>query len=285
MLINMNKENAMVVFEGKKIRNQWYNNEWYYSVIDVIGILTNSEDPRNYWKVLKYRLNGEGSESVTKCNQLKLQASDGKFYETDCANTQNMFRIIQSIPSLKAEPFKLWLAQIGYERIQEIENPELAQDRAKEYYELKGYPKDWVDKRVRGIAIRQELTDEWKNRGIKENRDFAILTNEISKATFDKTIEEYKQFKGLPSKKNANLRDYMTDWELILTMVGEKATTDITKARDSKGMPRCKESAKAGGNIAKNTRKELEKKIGKSILSKENYLDLQSRKQKKLEKK
>jgi len=281
----MNKENAMVVFEGKKIRNQWYNNEWYYSVIDVIGILTNSEDPRNYWKVLKYRLNGEGSESVTKCNQLKLQASDGKFYETDCANTQNMFRIIQSIPSLKAEPFKLWLAQIGYERIQEIENPELAQDRAKEYYELKGYPKDWVDKRVRGIAIRQELTDEWKNRGIKENRDFAILTNEISKATFDKTIEEYKQFKGLPSKKNANLRDHMTDWELILTMVGEKATTDITKARDSKGMPRCKESAKAGGNIAKNTRKELEKKIGKSILSKENYLDLQSRKQKKLEKK
>ncbi|PIU22578.1 MAG: phage antirepressor protein, partial [Candidatus Diapherotrites archaeon CG08_land_8_20_14_0_20_30_16] len=216
----MNKENAMVVFEGKKIRNQWYNNEWYYSVIDVIGILTNSEDPRNYWKVLKYRLNGEGSESVTKCNQLKLQASDGKFYETDCANTQNMFRIIQSIPSLKAEPFKLWLAQIGYERIQEIENPELAQDRAKEYYELKGYPKDWVDKRVRGIAIRQELTDEWKNRGIKENRDFAILTNEISKATFDKTIEEYKQFKGLPSKKNANLRDHMTDWELILTMVG-----------------------------------------------------------------
>ena len=285
MLINMNKENAMVVFEGKKIRNQWYNNEWYYSVIDVIGILTNSEDPRNYWKVLKYRLNGEGSESVTKCNQLKLQASDGKFYETDCANTQNMFRIIQSIPSLKAEPFKLWLAQIGYERIQEIENPELAQDRAKEYYELKGYPKDWVDKRVRGIAIRQELTDEWKNRGIKEDRDFAILTNEISKATFDKTIEEYKQFKGLPSKKNANLRDHMTDWELILTMVGEKATTDITKARDSKGMPRCKESAKAGGNIAKNTRKELEKKIGKSILSKENYLDLQSRKQKKLEKK
>jgi len=285
MLINMNKENAMVVFEGKKIRNQWYNNEWYYSVIDVIGILTNSEDPRNYWKVLKYRLNGEGSESVTKCNQLKLQASDGKFYETDCANTQNMFRIIQSIPSLKAEPFKLWLAQIGYERIQEIENPELAQDRAKEYYELKGYPKDWVDKRVRGIAIKQELTDEWKNRGIKENRDFAILTNEISKATFDKTIEEYKQFKGLPSKKNANLRDHMTDWELILTMVGEKATTDITKARDSKGMPRCKESAKAGGNIAKNTRKELEKKIGKSILSKENYLDLQSRKQKKLEKK
>jgi len=285
MLINMNKENAMVVFEGKKIRNQWYNNEWYYSVIDVIGILTNSEDPRNYWKVLKHRLNGEGSESVTKCNQLKLQASDGKFYETDCANTQNMFRIIQSIPSLKAEPFKLWLAQIGYERIQEIENPELAQDRAKEYYELKGYPKDWVDKRVRGIAIKQELTDEWKNRGIKENRDFAILTNEISKATFDKTIEEYKQFKGLPSKKNANLRDHMTDWELILTMVGEKATTDITKARDSKGMPRCKESAKAGGNIAKNTRKELEKKIGKSILSKENYLDLQSRKQKKLEKK
>ena len=206
-----------------------------------------------------------------------MLSSDGKKYLTDCANTKNMFRIIQSVPSPKAEPFKQWLAAVGYERIQEIENPELAQDRVKEYYELKGYPKDWIDKRMRGIAIRQDLTDEWKTRGISQEEEFAILTNEISKATFDKTIQEYKQFKGL-SKKNQNLRDHMTDWELILTMVGEKATTDITIAKDSKGMGECKESASEGGTIAKNTRKELEQKIGKSLVSNENYLHLAEKK-------
>jgi len=274
----VSKENALIVFEDKKIRRIWHNDEWYFSVIDIVGILVDSEDPRNYWKVTKHRLNEEGSEVVTKCNQLKLIAQDGKYYNTDCANTEVIFRIIQSISSPKAEPFKRWLAQVGYERIQEVENPELARDRAKEYYELKGYPKDWIDKRLRGIAIRQELTDEWKNRGIKQEKDFAILTNEISKATFDKTVEEYKKFKGLPNKKNANLRDHMTDWELILSMVGEKATTDITKARNSKGFVQCKDSAKSGGNIAKNTRKELEKKIGKSIISKGNYLDLKTSK-------
>ena len=189
--------------------------------------------------------------------------------------------IIQSIPSKKAEPFKLWLAQVGYERIEEIENPELAQDRVKQYYEMKGYPKDWIDKRLRGIAIRQDLTDEWKNRGIEEEKDFAILTNEISKATFGKNTEEYKKFKGL-SRKNQNLRDHMTDWELIFSMLGEKATTDITIAKDAMGFPKLKSTAKEGGDVAKNARKELERKTGKSIVSNENYLHLEEEKKKKL---
>ncbi|MEK6846389.1 MAG: Bro-N domain-containing protein, partial [Nanoarchaeota archaeon] len=180
----MDKTNALVVFEGKDIRRTWYNEQWYFSVVDVIGVLTESTDPRNYWKVLKHRLIEEGSEVVTNCNQLKLPAADGKYYETDCANTETLLRIVQSVPSKNAEHFKRWLARVGYERIQEIENPELAQDRAKEYYELKGYPKEWIDKRLRGIAVRQELTDEWKKRGIEEQREFAILTNEISQATF-----------------------------------------------------------------------------------------------------
>src|SRR3989344_5402054 len=204
-------------------------------------------------------------------------ATDGKYYATDCANTKSIFRIIQSIPSRKAEPFKQWLAQVGYERIKEIENPELAQDRVKEYYELKGYPKEWIDKRIRGIAIRQELTEEWKNRGGNQETDFAILTNEISKATFGKTVQEYKEFKSL-DKKNQNLRDHMSDWELILTMVGEKATTDITAAKDSQGLDECTTSAQEGGRIAHNTRKELEQKTGKSILSKDNFLGLTEKK-------
>ena len=213
--------------------------------------------------------------------QLKLPAADGKYYETDCANTEALFRIIQSIPSKRAEPFKRWLSQVGYERIQEIENPELGQERIKQYYELKGYPKEWIDKRLRGIAIRQELTDEWKNRGVQQEKEFAILTNEISKATFGKTVQEYKEFKGVP-KKNQNLRDHMTDWELILTMVGEKATTDITLAKDVQGMKECAETAREGGVIAGNTKKELEQKIGKSLVSNENYLDLTGRNKKQI---
>ena len=245
--------------------------------------MTEQEDyqtARKYWNKLSQRLREEGSEVVTNCHRLKLPAEDEKLRETDCANTESIFRIIQSIPSRKAEPFKRWLAKVGYERIQEIENPEIAQDRVKEYYELKGYPKDWIDKRLRGIAIRQDLTDEWKSRGIKEQDDFAILTNEISKATFDKTVQEYKQFKGL-KRKSQNLRDHMTDWELILTMVGEKATTDITTSKDSKGLEECKESAVEGGTIAKNTRRELEQKTGKSVVSNENYLHLTEKKKQK----
>jgi len=271
----MQKENknALVVFQDKKIRRTWHDNEWYFSVVDVVGALAESDNARRYWSDLKIKLKEEGFESYDFLVQLKLPAADGKNYETDCANTKSMFRIIQSIPSPKAEPFKLWLAQVGYERVQEIENPELAQNRVKEYYELKGYPKEWIEKRIRGIAIRQELTDEWKNREITEEKDFAILTNEISKATFGKTVQEYKEFKGL-EKKNQNVRDHMTDWELIFTMLGEKATTDITIAKDAKGLEECKETAQKGGSIARDTRLALEKETGKSIVSESNFLGL-----------
>ncbi|MFH0876088.1 MAG: Bro-N domain-containing protein [archaeon] len=281
----MDKENKLVVFQDKKIRRIWHNNEWFFSVVDVIFALTDSADAKDYWYRLKKReLESSEIELSTLCRQLKLESADGKKYETDCANTKSLFRIIQSIPSRKAEPFKQWLAQVGYDRIQEIENPELAQDRVKEYYELKGYPGDWIEKRIRGIAIRQELTDEWKTRGINEQKEFAILTNEISKATFNKTVQEYKEFKGL-NKENQNLKDHMSDWELILTMIGEKATNDITISKDSQGLEECKESAQEGGSIASNTRKELEQKIGKPIVSKENYLNLtKAKKQDKLPK-
>ncbi len=276
----MDKNKALVAFQDKNIRRLWHNNEWFYSVVDIVAVLSGSDNPNIYWRVLKHR----EPQLVTICNGLKMPAEDGKLRYTDCVNTKNAFRLIQSIPSKKAEPFKMWLAQIAKERIEEIENPELAQDRVKEYYELKGYPKEWIDKRLRGIAIRQELTDEWKDRGAAEETDFAILTNEISMATFGKTVQEYKEFKGL-QKKNQNLRDHMTDWELILTMVGEKATTDITVAKDAKGFPKLKETAKEGGDIAKNTRKEIEQKTGKPIVTKENYLHLNEEKREGLENK
>mgnify|MGYP001619671402 CR=1 FL=1 len=269
----MDKDKALVVFQDKKIRRIWHDDEWYFSVVDVVEALTESPAPRQYWGVLK----GRESQLLTFCLQLKLPSSDGKSYETDCANTESMFRIIQSIPSKKAEPFKQWLAQVGYERVQEIENPELGQARIKHYYELKGYPKDWIDKRLRGMAIRQELTDEWKQRGVAQETDFAILTNEISKATFGKTVQEYKDFKGL-TKKNQNLRDHMGDWELIFTMLGEKATTDITKVRDAQGLDANKKAAKSGGQIAHNARKELEQETGKSVVSKSNFLELVEKK-------
>ena len=190
----MEEEKALVVFQNKKIRRKWHDNEWYFSVVDILSALTESKDPRNYWKVLKHRLNQEGSEAVTKCNQLKLPASDGKYYDTDCANTETLFRLIQSIPSPKAEPFKQWLAQVGYERVQEIENPELAQKRMKEIYKAKGYSDDWIEKRVRGIAIRDELTDEWKKRGVLEEIDYAILTAEIQRAQKGKFARPHERF-------------------------------------------------------------------------------------------
>src|SRR3989338_6474324 len=262
-------QKGLVVFQDRKIRRLRVDNEWFYSVVDIVAVLSESDNPTTYWRVLKHR----EPQLVTICNGLKMLAEDGKLRYTDCVNTKNAFRLVQSIPSKKAEPFKMWLAQLGKERIEEIENPELAQDRVKEYYELKGYPKEWIDKRLRGIAIRQELTDEWKNRGVEEEKDFAILTNEISKATFGKTVKEYKQFKGL-QKSNQNLRDHMTDWELILNMVGEKATTDITVAKDAEGFNECKTCAIDGGTIAANTRKEIEEKTGKKIVSKQNYVHL-----------
>src|SRR3989344_2062011 len=276
-MVEKEAQKGLIVFQDRSIRRLWHDDQWFYSVIDIVAILSESDNPTTYWRVLKHR----EPQLVTICNGLKMPAEDGKLRYTDCVNTKNAFRLIQSIPSKKAEPFKQWLAQVGSERIQEIENPELAQDRIKEYYELKGYPKDWIDKRLRGIAIRQDLTDEWESRGVQQEKDFAILTNEISKATFGKTVSEYKQFKGL-KKPNQNLRDHMTDWELILNMVGEKATTDITVAKDSKGFGELRQSAKRGGQIADNTRKELEQEIGKPVVSNENYLHLTEKKKKQI---
>lgn len=203
MVASKNKDQALVVFESQKIRRDWYQEEWWFSVVDVVAVLTAQSTPlkaRKYWNKLAQRLREEGSELVTNCHQLKLKAPDGKMRKTDCANTEGIFRIIQSIPSPKAEPFKRWLAAVGYERVQEIENPELAQERMKNLYEQKGYPKDWIDKRLRGMAIRQNLTDEWQARGIKEQKDYAILTAEISRATFGMTPGEYKKHKNLPAK-------------------------------------------------------------------------------------
>lgn len=265
-------KNKLVVFQNKAIRRTWHNDEWYFSVIDVVAVLTDSVNPRDYWFKMKKRVHSEdGFELSTICRQLKLESSDGKKYATDCANIKGLFRIIQSIPSPKAEPFKQWLAQVGYDRVQEIENPELAQERMKALYEQKGYPKDWIDKRLRGIAIRQNLTDEWKERGVTEERDFAILTAEISKATFGMTPSAYKEFKGLDSPSQ-NLRDHMTDLELIFTMLGERVTTELSRQEKPSDMPGHKSVARRGGKVAGNARRETEKELGHSIISPKNYL-------------
>ena len=262
----------VLIFGDKRIRRVWHNENWFFSVVDVVRVLVESSVPKRYWSDLKIKLNEEGFESYDKIVRLKLKAVDGKMRETDCANLKGIFRIIQSISSRKAEPFKLWLAKAGSERIDEIRDPELAQNRARKYFEKKGYPDDWIDKRLRGIAIRQDLTGEWDDRGIEKGKEYAILTNEISKATFDKSIGEYREIKGLEDGKE-NLRDYMTDWELILTMIGEKATTDISVTRDSVGFDECRDSAIEGGEIAGNTRREIETKTGKGIVSSENFID------------
>ena len=268
-----NQQNKLVIFQSKKIRRIWHQEEWFYSVVDIIEVLTDSKNPRDYWYRVKKRLNDEDkAELSTICRQLKMQASDGKMRITDSANSEGVFRIIQSIPSPKAEPFKRWLAKVGKERIDEIENPELAQERMKEIYEQKGYPKDWIDKRLRGIAIRQNLTDEWKERGIKEHRDYAILTAEISKATFGMTPSEYKNLKNLPEKSKANLRDHMDDLELIFTMLGERVTTEISKKEEPDTFHKNKNVAKRGGRVAGNARKETEKELGRSVITKKNFL-------------
>jgi len=268
-----NQQKSIIIFESKKIRRIWYENQWYFSIIDVCEVLTDSPDPKDYWYRTKKRMTEEEQiELSTIYRQLKLKSSDGKKYNTDCANTENIFRIIQSIPSPKAEPFKRWLAKVGYERIQEIENPELAQERMKELYKQKGYPKDWIDKRLRGIAIRQNLTDEWQERGIKEQKDYAILTAEISKATFGMTPSEYRKFKNISDKSKVNLRDNMTDLELIFTMLGEKVTTEISKIERPNTFPKNKKVAKRGGGVAGKARKETEKELGRSIISNKNYL-------------
>jgi len=268
--IDQNK--TLSVFQDKEIRRIWHNNEWYFSVVDVVGALTEQYDSlksRKYWNKLSQRLKEEGSEVVTKCHRLKLIAEDGKLRETDCANKETVFRIIQSIPSKRAEPFKLWLARVGSERIDEIEDPELAQERMKSIYEKKGYSKEWIDKRLRGIAVRQDLTDEWKKRGIKERIEFAILTNEISKATFDKTVEEYKKFKKL---KDENLRDHMNDLELIFNMLGEASTAEIERKQNPQEFQEHISVSRKGGEIARNAREELEEETGEGVVSEENYL-------------
>ena len=271
----MKNEQSIILFNHKSVRRQWdeVKEKWYFSVIDIIEILTNSTRPGKYWTDLKSKLQAEGSQLSAKIGQLKLISLDGKKYLTDVADIETLLRLIQSIPSPKAEPFKRWLAQVGKERIDEIQNPELAQIRMKSLYEQKGYPKDWIDKRLRGIAIRQSLTDEWRERGVKEGKDYAILTAEISKATFGMTPSVYKKFKDLPKKSKANLRDHMNDLELIFTMLGESVTTEISKNEMPNAMTKHKKVAKRGGNVAGKARKNTEVEIGRSVISNKNFLN------------
>lgn len=261
------------LFQEKKIRSVWNEEEqqWYFSVVDVVGVLTDSVNPTDYLKKMRKRDEELATYLGTTCPQVEMVTDTGKKRKTLAANVQALFRIIQSIPSPKAEPFKLWLAQVGYERVQEIENPELAQERMKELYEQKGYPKDWIDKRLRGIAIRQNLTDEWKERGITEKSDYAILTAEISRATFGLTPSDYKIYKGL-TKKNQNLRDHMSDLELIFTMLGERVTTEISQKEKPDTFTKSKQVAQRGGNVAGVAREQAEKELGRSVVSPENFL-------------
>ena len=264
-------DSKIVVFQDKQIRRVWVDDDWYFSIVDIVGVLTGSPEPRKYWNKVKTREFTDLQLSPI-WRQLKLPAADGKQYRTDCATTQAMFRIIQSIPSPKAEPFKQWLAQVGYERVQEIENPELAQERMKAVYEAKGYPKDWIDKRLRGIAIRQNLTDAGKERAIREERDFAILTAEIARATFGVTPSEHRAIKRL-TKKGQNLRDHMTDLELIFTMLGERVTTEISQQEKPDTFAESKQVARRGGNVAGVARRETERELGHSVVSGQNFLD------------
>ena len=264
---------SIKLFQDKKIRSVWDETEqqWYFSVVDVVAALTDSVNPTDYLKKMRKRDASLAAYLGTNCPQVEMMTESGKRRKVLAANIKGLFRIIQSIPSSKAEPFKLWLAQVGYDRIQEIENPELAQERMKELYEQKGYPKDWIDKRLRGIAIRQNLTDEWKERGITEKSDYAILTAEISKATFGLTPSEYKKYKGL-MKKNQNLRDHMSDLELIFTMLGERVTTEISQKEKPDTFIENKQVAQRGGNVAGVARKQAEKELGRSIVSNQNFL-------------
>lgn len=271
--VSDDSQNHLVVFQEKAIRRTWHNEEWWFSVVDVCGVLSDSKDAGAYWRKLKQRLSVEGSEAVTFCHGLKLEAPDGKQRITDCANTEGLFRIIQSIPSPKAEPFKRWLAQVGYERVKEIENPELAGNRARELYQAKGYPQAWIEKRLRSISIRGELTDEWKARGVQEGREYSILTAEIARATFGVTPDAHSRLKELDKVKTGNnLRDHMTDLELIFTMLGEAGTTEIARRKDALGFVENRTAAKEGGTIAGDARKALEAKSGKPVVSSENYL-------------
>lgn len=263
------------LFHGKEIRRTFFENEWWFSVIDVIAFLTDSQKPRDYWHKMKIREKStSAAELSTICRQLKLTAPDGKQRATDCANTEGMLRIIQSIPSPKAEPFKIWLAKIGKERIDEIENPELGMDRVKGLYEKKGYDKSWIDKRMRGINVRHSLTDEWAERGVQKPIEYAILTNDIMQGAFGLKVNEYKRLKDL---ERENLRDHMTDLELIITMLGEATTMQITQQKDSQGVEKLRQDAQAGGAVAGRTRKDIEQQIGTSVISEDNFLPTKKR--------
>lgn len=274
------KDNKLALFEGRQIRKAIHEGEWWFAVVDIVEVLTGSSIPKRYWSDLKRKLIAEGySEVSEKIGQLKMTAPDGKQRFTDCASTETLFRIIQSIPSPKVEPLKRWLARVGKERIDEIENPELAMGRMQELYEKKGYPKEWIDKRLRGIAVRQDLTDEWKDRGARTTSEYAILTNEIMQGAFGLKVDEYKQVKDL---ERENLRDHMTDIELILTMLAEATTTELHRDRDSQGMAPLKKDAQDGGAVAGRTRKDIEAQTGKPVISGGNFKKLSARKPKKL---
>lgn len=261
----MDQLQKIAFFKGKEIRRHWDEDKelWYFSISDVISVLTESDSPRKYWNKLSERLRKEGSEVVTKCHRLKLIAADGKKYLTDVADTETLFRLIQSIPSLKAEPFKLWLAKVGYERLEETEDPELAINRALRTYLAKGKSRDWINQRLKSIEVRKELTDEWKDRGMQEGYEFAILTNDITKAWTGKTVKELKQAKGL---KKQNLRDNMSNLELVLNMLAETSTTEISKVKKPKGLGNNRKVAKQGGDVARKAREDIELKTGRSVL-------------------
>jgi hypothetical protein len=264
--MSLEKNDSIKIFEDTKVRTLWDNEQekWYFSIVDTIEVLTASPNPRKYWSVLKTRLKKEGSQLATNCSQLKMQSADGKYYKTDVADTEQLFRLIQSIPSPKAEPFKLWLAQVAAERLDEMQDPELSIDRALEQYIQLGYSESWINQRLKSIEVRKELTDEWKNRGLKEGTHFATLTDIITKAWADKTTREYKILKGL---KKENLRDNMTNTELILNMLAEASTKDISQAVNPETFEESKKVAKQGGNVAKVARLELEAKTGKKVVS------------------
>jgi hypothetical protein len=270
----MKKETAIKLFEQNQIRTHWDDEQekWYFSVVDVVGVLTESPNPRKYWSVLKTRLKAEGSELATNCSQLKMLSADGKMYKTDVADTEQLFRLIQSIPSPKAEPFKMWLAQVGRERIDEIEDPELGVERLLETYLRKGYSKEWINQRLKSIEVRKELTDEWENRGVKKGQEFAILTDEITKAWSGHTTKQYKNLKDL---KKENLRDHMTNLELVLNMLAEATTTEISKEKNPKTFNDNKRVARQGGTIAGNTRREIEAKTGKKVVTNQNAKQLE----------